>query len=575
VFRTFWRFRQIIVPYRAPLVIGSVLVLLTAAVDVATPWPLKVVVDNVLRRKPLGGGPGDLFSFLGGLDRRQLLLVAVLTLLAILIAGALAEYLSTLVLDGIGERLTADLRDHVFAHLQRQSLAFHNRQRVGDLTTRLTGDVDYVQELLVASLSVLVPNVTVLTAIVVVMFLVDPTFSLLALGVAPVLFVVVFFFKPRIKRASKRARRKESEVASVASETLSAIQVVQAYTGEPRHFDRFRRRNRERLAAGLDVVTLQARFSPSVDVVTGAGTALILYFGARRVLSGQMSLGLLLVFLAYLSQLYRPIRNLAKLATITSRGQASAERLHELLSTDVRVLERPGAIVLTRPRGAIELRDVTFGYEPGRPVLEDVSLSAEPGETIAVAGPTGAGKSTLVSLLPRLYDPWSGQLLVDGRDVREFTLQSLRRQIALVLQDSILFHGTIFDNIAYGSDELSADGVFAAAEAAYVDEFVRDLPDGYDTIVSERGTTLSGGQRQRIAIARALARDAPIVILDEPTSGLDGVSERLVLRGLERLVAGRIYVVDRGRIVESGTDEELARTTGLYGRMRAALAAPD
>jgi ATP-binding cassette subfamily B protein len=590
--RTFWRFRRIVRPYSGPLAIGGALVLVVAATDIASPWPLKVVVDNVLRDRPLSGPVGDLLESLSGSDKDAILTAAVIAFVAIVVVNAIADYLSSYVLDAIGQRVMADLRSAVFTHLQRQSLQYHDRQRVGDLMTRITSDVAQVQDMLVTSLSVLIPNVTVLVGIVVVMFVVDPFFALLALAIAPALFLVIFSYTRRIKRASKIARRKESDIASVASETLSAIHVVQAYTSEQRHEQRFREHNVERLVAGLDAVRLQAKLSPAIDVVTAIGTAVILWFGAHRVLSGEMSLGLLLVFLAYLSQLYRPMRSLSKLAWVVSRGQASADRLQEVLSVDVRIVERADAEPAPALAGGVRLDSVTFGYEQGRPVLHGVSIEAAPGEIVALAGATGAGKSTLVSLIPRFYDPWEGAVLLDGVDVREYTIASLRRQIALVLQDSILFHGTVYENIAYGAPEATEADVFAAAEAAFADEFVRGLPDGYATLVSERGTTLSGGQRQRIAIARALVRDAPIVILDEPTSGLDALSERYVLKGLERLVEGRtvfvvahrlstlrhadrIYVLDSGRIVESGTHDELSHRAGPYSAMHEALVGVD
>ena len=590
--RTFWRFRRIVRPYAGPLAVGGALVLVVAATDILAPWPLKVVVDNVLREQPLTGPIGDLFHSLASDGKEAILAVAVVAFVAIVIVNALSDYLSSYVLDAIGQRVMADLRTAVFTHLQRQSLQYHDRQRIGDLMTRITSDVVELQNMLVTSLSVLIPNVTVLTGIVIVMFIVDPSFALLALAVAPVLFLLIFTFTRRIKRASKIARRKESDIASVASEALTAIRVVQAYTTEERHERRFQEHNAERLMAGLDAVRLQSKLSPAIDVVTALGTALVLWFGAHRVMDGTMSLGLLLVFLAYLSQLYRPMRSLSKLAWVVSRGQASADRLQEVLSVDARVVERPDARPAPSLAGAVRFEAVTFGYDPGQPVLHQVSLEALPGETVALAGATGAGKSTLVSLIPRFHDVWGGSVVVDGEDVRSYRLESLRRQIALVLQDSILFHGSIYENIAYGAEHATEEQVLAAARAAYVDEFVRGLPDGYATVVSERGTTLSGGQRQRIAIARALVRDAPIVILDEPTSGLDAVSERYVLKGLQRLVEGRtvfviahrlstlrradrIYVLEAGRIVEVGTHADLAQGHGPYGQMQAALAGAD
>jgi ATP-binding cassette, subfamily B, bacterial len=584
MFRTFWRFRRIVGPYRAPLAVGGALVLVVAATDIAAPWPLKVIVDNVLRGSPLSGVVGDLFDSLPGSGENAILTAAVVLLITLVLVNAAADYLSSYVLDGIGQRVMADLRGEVFTHLQRQSLLYHDRQRLGDLMTRITSDVAQVQDMLVTSLSVLIPNVTVLVGIVVVMFVVDPGFALIALSVAPALFVVIFVSTRRIKRASKVARRKESDIASVASETLSAIHVVQAYTTEDRHEQRFREHNVERLRAGLDAVRLQAALTPAIDVITAVGTGIVLWVGAHRVNSGAMSLGLLLVFLAYLSQLYRPMRNLSKLAWVVSRGQASADRLEEVLSVDVRVVERRHAIAAPRFAGGVEFRGVSFGYADDLEVLHDVSLRIEPGERVALAGATGAGKSTLVSLIPRFYDPQRGAVSVDGVDVRDYTLPSLRRQIALVLQDSILFHGSIRDNIAYGAVDASAGDILSAAEAAYVDEFVSEFPNGYDTIVSERGSTLSGGQRQRIAIARALVRDAPIVILDEPTSGLDALSEQYVLRGLDRLMEGRtviviahrvstlrradrIYVIDEGHISDAGSHNELLSHAGAYQAM--------
>jgi len=584
--RVFWRFREPLRPYRLLLAIGTVLTLVVAAMDVASPWPLKVVVDNVLKRRALTSALGSLIPRQFRANPNRLLAAAIVALLLIAAIGALADYLGTFVLDGIGERLTAELRSRIFEHLERLSLTYHDRQRVGDLTSRITGDVDNVQDMVVAVLSVLFPNLLVLFGIVIVMALADPQFTLVALATAPLLFVSTYSYTRRIKRASKEARRKEGEVASLATETLSSIRVVQAYTSERRHYRRFSQRNLERMTAGLEVVELQSRFSPVVDMIAAGGLALVLWFGVHRVLAGEMTLGVLLVFVAYLSQLYKPMRNLSKLASVVSRGQASAERVDEILRVRTTVVERDDATSAPRFAGAVEVQDVTFGYEPGSPVLRGVTLRGAPGEVIALAGATGAGKSTLVSLLPRFYDPWEGRVLIDGHDVREFELQSLRRRVALVLQDTILFYGTIYDNIAYGADRASRDQVIAAAKAAYVDEFVSQLPEGYETLVSERGATLSGGQRQRIAIARALVRDAPIVILDEPTANLDALSERYVLRSLDRLMAGRtvfviahrlstlrhadhIHVLEHGEIVETGTHEELAVSSKLYREMYA------
>jgi subfamily B ATP-binding cassette protein MsbA len=587
--RTLRRFLPHLRGYRPALVVGAILVLVVAGADVLAPWPLKLIVDNVLKGEALRGPFAQVLPAGVRDNRDNLLAVAAIGLLAIVAVGAFADYLGTVLLDGVGERLTADLRERIFAHLQRLSLSYHDRQRAGDLTTRIIADVDYVQEMLVASLSVLIPNLAVLLGIVIVMFAVDPEFAALSLAMAPLLFLTVFRYTRRIKSASRTARGKESEVASIVSESLSSIRVVQAYTLEPMHLGLFKERNNERMSAGLDAIQNQAKLSPVVDMIAAAGTVVVLWFGAHRVLAGEMSLGLLLVFQAYLAQLYKPMRNLSKLASVLSRGQASAERVDEVLQTTEIVEEKPDAVAAPPLRGAVTLQRVTFGYERDRPVLHDVSLDIKAGEMIAVVGATGAGKSTIAGLIPRLYDPWKGRILVDGKDLRSFTLRSLRSQVALVLQDSILYHGSILENISYGTESASFDQVMAAAEVAYVDEFVRDMPEGYETVVSERGVTLSGGQRQRIAIARALVRDTPIVILDEPTSNLDAVSERYVMKALENLTRGRtviviahrlstlrgadrIYVVEAGHLVDNGTHEELMERDGPYRAMYLAQA---
>ncbi len=464
--------------------------------------PLKVIVDNVLKGKPVDV-PG--LTFIDGLSTNGLLYAAIVAFVAIYVLGALSDYLATWLMDSTGVRLVADIRETLFARLQRLSLRFHSRQRSGDLMARLMSDTNRMQDMLVQSFSVLIPNVVLLVGITVVMFLIDWVFTLVALAVSPLLFLIVFSYTTRIKAASRRARRREGRLAARSGEVLGAVRVVQAFTQEDFEDRRFSRRSARVAAANLEATRLQAQFSPLVDILTGVGTALVLLVGTRRVLSGELTLGLLLVFLSYLRSLYRPMRQLSKLSYVSSKGFASAERISEILEAERDVDDVPDAPAAPRLRGEVRFDAVEFGYGE-RPVLSDIDLVVSPGEVIAIVGPTGAGKSTLVSLIPRFFDPARGRVLVDGVDVRSVQLQSLRSQIAIVLQEPILFEGTITQNIAYGRPAASEAEVLRAAEAALVDEFVAGLPDGYDTVVGERGATLSGGERQRISIARALVR---------------------------------------------------------------------
>ncbi|MCC2660253.1 MAG: hypothetical protein K0R37_1027, partial [Arthrobacter sp.] len=581
MFRTFWRFRKAAAPHSWAMGGGALLVIFVAAMQVALPWPMKIIVDDVLQ--PLGkSGTETTPEFLGlaSLSPLQLLLLAASALLVLTVMNSAADYLGTRLLNGVGEKTMATIRADVFVHLQRLSLSFHDKQRLGDLVTRTTTDVDYVRSLMVSMLSVLLPNIFILGFITTICVLVDPTFALIGLAVAPLMFVTVLVYRRRIKSASKEARSRDSDIAAAMSETFASVRVMQTYTSETHHEEAFRFRNDGRMNAGLRVIRLQSMFSPLVDVIATLGTVLVLWIGAQRVLDGTMTLGLLLVFIAYLKAMYAPMKSLAKLTTVISRGQASAERIQEILDTAPAVADQPGAVPAPPLSGEVELRNVSFGYQD-RDVLHGISLKAEAGSLVAITGPTGAGKSSVVSLIPRLYDVTTGTVLLDGMDVRELQIPTVRKQISMVLQESILFRGSIYDNIAYGCEGVTREQVLAAAEAAYVDEFVSDLPQGYDTPVAERGVTLSGGQRQRIAIARALVRDSPIVILDEPTSGLDAISEQYVMRGLDRLMTGRtviviahrlstlkradrIYVLDHGRIIETGRHEELVAAGGLY-----------
>ncbi|HEX4980989.1 MAG TPA: ABC transporter ATP-binding protein, partial [Ilumatobacteraceae bacterium] len=521
--------------YRRALLLGSVLAVAEVLVSLAQPWPLSRIVDNVLT--PGGSNYGSQWYVAGAIG----------ILMCLVASTALLDYWSTRVLAAAGLHLGNDLRATAFSHLQRLSLRFHGDRQVGDLSARVTGDADRTQDMVVQTLAVLLPNALLMVGMFVVMAMIDPWFTVLALVATPVLAFTVFRSTTELKRASRRARKADGAVAAAATESLGAVHLVQAFSLEHRQEEQFGELNASSMRAGLESVRLQARFSPIVDLAGALSTSIVLWFGAQRVISGRLSLGVLLVFLSYLGSLYKPIKAIAKLSTVTSKGAAAAERVFEVLATAPQIVERPGARHLPRSTGRVDFVGVQFAYDDVV-VLDGIDLSVEPGERLALVGPTGAGKSTLVSLVPRLADPQRGHIAIDRIDVRDASVASVRAQVSMVLQDSLLLRGTLRDNVAAGRPGASATEVERAVRLALVDEFASRLPDGLDTMVGERGATLSGGQRQRVAIARAILRDTPILILDEPTSALDAETEEHIAAAFANLPTGRTTFVIAHRL---------------------------
>jgi ATP-binding cassette, subfamily B, bacterial len=554
-----WRFRQFLRGHWRSLAVGAVLGVGVTLSDLAQPWPLKVIIDGAIGHRQQRGWLAQMIA--GPSADPQIVLLRSLIALALLVLlsaglGFAADYL----MSSAGERVTMQIRQALYSHLQRLSLSYHDHQRVGDLVSRVTLDIDRLQEMLIAVFDTFIPNAFMLGGLAIVMVLVDPVFGLLSLSIAPLLAWVTYRYTLRIKRAVAGARLADAGVASLASETLAAVRWVQAFTREEHEERRFSELTQESLGAGLIAIRLKAAFAPIVDVVSVIGTILVTYVGVRRVMDHQMTLGLLLVFLAYLRALYRPMRALSKLAYVVSRGTTSAARVAEVLEADHRIAERPDARRISHLAGEVELRDVTFRYSrDGHPVLRHANLQVSPGERIGIMGRSGGGKSTLVSLIPRFYDPQEGAVLLDGTDVREFTLASLRNQVSLVLQEPILFYGSLLDNIRYGDPSASMGRVREVVEDANVEEFLDQVPGGILGHIGERGVTLSGGQRQRIVIARAMLRDAPIVILDEPTTGLDQATEQLALEALDRLTEGRTtFIISHHPQVLAGVNRLLS-----------------
>jgi ATP-binding cassette subfamily B protein/subfamily B ATP-binding cassette protein MsbA len=568
---------------RGRLCLAALCTLGVSAAEVLKPWPLKIILDHVIPGKPLPHTLRWLQHVLPG-GKLALSLEAAGAIVLIALAGGLLSYFQIFITSSIGYRMVYALRRELFAHLQRLSLSFHHRARSGDLLTKLAGDTNTLKDLFADSLLKVASQVLTVAGMLTIMFVVNWRIGLIALTTLPLLGYSLFHLYRKTKASVKTQRKQEGQVASRMSEVLTAIPLVQAFAREGHEVARFDAVTSETLRESIRVARLEAAATRSSEIITAVGTAAAVLFATLQVLNGTMLLGELVLAVSYLTSMYKPMRTLARLSTDFSKAMASVERISEILDTEPEIQDRPDAIEATGLRGEVVFKDVCFDYGDGKDVLRHVSLAVSPGRRLALVGVSGAGKSTLVSLILRLYEPRTGTILIDGIDIRRYRRESLRRQIGLVLQESILFGATIRENIAYGRPEASLAEIERAARAANADDFIRELEDGYDTVIGERGATLSGGQRQRIAIARALIRDAPILIFDEPMTGLDVESEATVREALDRLMVGRtclmithdlqsiagadmVVVLEDGRIVDRGTHAELASRKGRYRQL--------
>jgi ATP-binding cassette, subfamily B, bacterial len=565
-------------PYLRPQLPGyaaaAVLALAGTATGLLKPWPLKYLFDDVL--VPVNRQQPD------GIEKVLLLLV--LALLVITVADSLISLLRGYVLTLIGERVAAGVRNDLYTRLQRLSLAYHENVPTGELTHRLTSDVERVQSVLTTTAVEASTNVLTLVGMASVLMFLDWQLSLGLITVIPLLVVVVVSFRRRIQEAEEDARVVEGDLAAVAQESLLAIKLIKSMGREGAESARFSAVSTASMQAILRTVRTTSRFSYALDVLVAVATVGLVWLGTTRVLSGALTPGDLLIFTAYLNNFFGPTRALSKLPAQLTRAGVRAARIADILRREPEVVDRPGAVAAPVPRTGMALEAVSFSYVRGRPVLKGVDLEVPVGTTVAVVGPTGAGKSTIAALLCRLHDPVDGAVTLDGSDLRDLTLESLHGHVGLVLQDPTLFRASIRDNIAYGRPDAATEEVVRAAEVADAHQFVQALPQGYDTVLAERGASLSGGQRQRLALARAVLTGTPILILDEPTTGLDARSERSVLEALRRVSAGRttvvithrmaaamtadrIVVLEHGVVVELGDHESLMAADGVYAEM--------
>jgi ABC-type multidrug transport system fused ATPase/permease subunit len=576
--------RELLRPYRGWLGIILAAMLVETAMSLAGPWPLKIVLDSVIGHHPM---PAWIVRFLGpGIADHKMGLAAVAAALIVIIAvlGSIASYVDNYYTESVGQYVANDLRLRVYNHLDRLSLGYYDKQQTGNLLSTITTDITTIQNFASgATLGILVDILTII-GMLGLMFWMNFDFTLIAVAVTPFLLLFVSRFKKAVKKATHEVRHRQSDIVSVVQEGLESMRVVKAYGRELLEEQHLKDASQAAVDAALKARRIKSLLSPVVTVVVSLCTGFVLYRGSYLILSDLMTIGALTVFLSYLSKFFKPVQDLAKMTNSIAQAAVAVERVQTILAADEMIPEKPDAHDPQGVKGEIVFEKVAFAYNPDSPVLKEISFKIEPGQLVGFVGATGGGKSTVASLIPRFYDTTGGRVLIDGTDVKDFKLKALRKQIGCVLQDTVLFAGTIADNIAYGRPGATRDEVVAAAKLANADEFIAKMPKGYDSEVGERGMTLSGGQRQRIGIARAIIRNSPILILDEPTAALDTESEKTVMEALERLMKGRtaiaiahrlstikdadqIVVFKDGFVHEKGTHDELLVKNGLYAEL--------
>jgi ABC-type multidrug transport system fused ATPase/permease subunit len=576
---------QLLRPRRRALAVILAAMLVQTVMSLAAPWPLKIVIDTVIGNQRQPEWINWLLTMLGGAAHKGHIAVAaaIATVLIAVVTGA-AMYAVSYFTESLSQSIGNDLRVRLYSHLQELSLAYYDTTRVGTILSTLTSDVQTIQSFASTATLNIVTNTLTVVGMIVVMLLCRWDFTLIAVAVTPLLFLFVLRVNKAVRTAVREVRTHQSDLTAILQEGLQSIQVVQAFGREDHQAAQVRAASMNTVTAWLNARRVSSLLSPIVGMAIALCTGLVLWRGSLLILAGTMTVGALTVFLAYLAKFFQPIRDLAQMTNTIAQVSVAFERVVALMDTDKVIPETATPTNPSQLHGEIIFHHVAFGYDPELPVLRDISVTIKPGEMVGIVGATGCGKSTIASLIPRFRDPDAGGITIDGVDVRDYALRKLRAQIGFVLQDTVLLRGTVRDNIGFGRPDATEDEIVEAAKLANAHEFITRMPNGYDSVVGDRGMTLSGGQRQRIGIARALIRDNPILILDEPTAALDAESEHLVVEAMERLVAGRtviaiahrlstlrnadkIIVVEDGVVAEDGSHDHLLALDGVYAQL--------
>jgi subfamily B ATP-binding cassette protein MsbA len=572
-------------PYRGSLAVILGAMLLQTAMSVAAPWPLKIVLDNVVGIHHLSPRVAELLHpFLSNANKMSIAVAAAVATIIIALLGAVASYVGNYYTTSVGQWVANDLRMRTYHHLQQLSLQYYSQHQTGTILSTITADVQTIQAFASSSTLGILVDLLTIVAMLLIMFWLNWDFTLMIVALTPIMLLLISRFKKAIKKATKEVRKQQSNIVQVVTQDLQSMRVIKAFGRQDLEQEELSEVSKATVEAALRARKVKALLSPLVTVTVSLCTAFVLWRSSALILAGAMTAGSLTVFLYYLTNFFKPVQDLAKMTNSIAQTAVGVERIRAILDADEVIPQKPTARDPAPFRGDISFQNVAFAYSSESPVLKDVNFQIKAGQMVGIVGPTGSGKSTVVGLIPRFYDPSNGVIAIDGTNIREFTLNGLRDQIAYVLQETVLFRGTVADNIAYGRGGATREEIVAAAKLANADEFITKMPHGYDTMVGDRGDTLSGGQRQRIGIARAIIRNNPILILDEPTAALDTESEQLVIEALERLMKGRtvitiahrlstirdahkILVVKDGIVAEQGTHDELVARGGVYAEL--------